>query len=74
MATMAEKSSDDVFQADSTGSSHTGTGAVDEANIEIDAEWTTAEETAIRRKFDLTIVPMVTILCKFLTPFTLYLF
>ncbi|KAK1765296.1 major facilitator superfamily domain-containing protein [Phialemonium atrogriseum] len=62
MATMAEKSGDDVFQADSTGSSHTGTGAVDEANIEIDAEWTTAEETAIRRKFDLTIVPMVTIL------------
>lgn len=27
-----------------------------------DTEWTTEEETAVRRKFDLTITPLVTLL------------
>ena len=65
MTTMQEKTtSHDVKVEPATSSdASTGTAAVEEANIE-DSEWTVAEETAIRRKFDFTITPLVTLLCK----------
>jgi hypothetical protein len=61
---MAEKIDDHVFKAEPAGSSDASTGVVEEANIDMNPEWTVAEEKAIRRKFDLTITPMVTVLCK----------
>ncbi len=56
---MADMSADE--KAGTTGSVTTssGAGAVDD----IHAEWTPAEERAIRIKFDLTITPLVTLLC-----------
>lgn len=66
MSTMTEKTDNHDFKAEPTGSSDasTGSGVVEEANIDVDSEWTVAEEKAIRRKFDLTITPLVTVLCK----------
>lgn len=60
---MAEKMDDHVFKTEPAGSSNTSTGVVEEGDVDINADWTDAEEKAIRRKFDLTIVPMVTVLC-----------
>ncbi|KAH8911972.1 MFS general substrate transporter [Coniochaeta sp. PMI_546] len=64
MSTMSEKTDNHDFKAEPAGSSDasTGSGVVEEADIDIDSEWTAAEEKAIRRKFDLTITPLVTIL------------
>ncbi len=66
MSTMTEKTDAHDFKVDPAGSidASTGSGIVDEANIDVDSEWTAAEEKAIRRKFDLTITPLVTLLCK----------
>ena len=61
---MAEKSDDNVFKAEPAGSSNTSTGVVEEGDMVMNHDWTDAEEKIIRRKFDLTIVPMVTILCQ----------
>lgn len=54
------------FKAEPTGSidASTGSGAVEEANIDVAGEWTEAKETSIRRKFDWTITPLVTVLCE----------
>lgn len=66
MSTMTEKTGMHDLKVDPVGSSDasTGSGVVEEANSDIGAEWTAAEEKAIRRKFDLTITPIVTVLCK----------
>jgi hypothetical protein len=64
MSTMTKTDNHD-FKAEPTVSSDasTGSGIVEEGNV-VDSEWTVAEEKAIRRKFDLTITPLVTVLCK----------
>lgn len=66
MSTMTEKTDTHEFKAEPAGSSNasTGSGIVEEANINTDSDWTAAEEKAIRRKFDVTITPLVTVLCK----------
>jgi hypothetical protein len=66
MSTMAEKMETHDFKAEPAGSSDasTGSGAVDEANMDVGGEWTVAEEKTIRRKFDRTITPLVTLLCE----------
>ena len=63
--TVVEKTVSHDHKVEPAGSSDasTGSGYVEEANIG-DSEWTVAEETAVRRKFDLTITPLVTLLCK----------
>ncbi|KAH8885465.1 MFS general substrate transporter [Thozetella sp. PMI_491] len=60
---MSEKVEGNLYKAEPAGSSHTDTSAGVIDNVDVgNPDWTEAEETAIRRKFDFTIVPMVTIL------------
>jgi hypothetical protein len=54
-------SADEKVGAPGSVTTSTGAGAVDDVHYQPD--WTLAEERAIRTKFDLTITPMVTILC-----------
>lgn len=63
MSSIAEKLEDHVLKTEPAGSSNTSTDVVEDGEVDIHADWTDAEEKAIRRKFDLTIVPMVTVLC-----------
>jgi len=66
MSSLTEKTEKHDFKVEPANSSDASTdsGAVEEANGEVHGEWTVAEETAIRRKFDRTITPLVTVLCK----------
>jgi hypothetical protein len=64
MSITTEKTDDHVFKAKLAGSSDSSPSVVEAASIDMDSEWTVAEEKAIRRKFDLTITPLVTLLCE----------
>ena len=66
MSTMMEKTENHDLKVEPANSSNASTdsGVVEEANGDVQGEWTVAEETAIRRKFDRTITPLVTVLCK----------
>ena len=69
---MLEKTSDHDFKAQPARSSDSSPSVIEEANFGMDSEWTVAEEKAIRRKFDFTITPLVTVLCKPATPQVVY--
>jgi len=64
MSTMMEKTGGHDFKTEPAGSSDSTPSIVEEGNIDMNSEWTVAEEKAIRRKFDFTVTPLVTVLCK----------
>lgn len=68
MSIMTEKTNEHVFKAEPAESRNSSPSVVEEASVDVNSEWTVAEEKAIRRKFDLTITPLVTVLCKLFPP------
>lgn len=64
MSITTEKTDDHVFKAEPAGFRDSSPSVIEEASVDVNSEWTVAEEKAIRRKFDLTITPLVTVLCR----------